>query len=568
MWGREGALCLSSWQRDSLGFVVPGESRDPNEDKHKAPTSALPHPLSLQDEDAGTTPFPDPVVKIHYGILKQKAGNMREETEQTIIPQPALPVSQPVKKQWMRYFFAENASPDAASLIDVQRRACWIGVALILQALNEVALLVLVYFPVVPFLTAWAGLISFGLIGGSLIALWMAFRPAPLKLGEGDVIGQKRPRRWQRVVVMLLLISSLAGAGEIVASTVPGFFMTPVYKNDGTSIDMNAAILLTEGRDPYVDSNILDVVRRFSILAIWTTPLHTGQFASSASYPTPDQLSRALALDLKTGNAPEFESKVSYPAFAFLSLVPFVWLKTNNALPLYLICYLLIAFIGWKKVRPEMRPWLILLSLANVSMLTSVLNGNADMLYILLILLAWLLRDRRWWSILCLGLALATKQPAWLFLPFYAILIWQHRGLKEAIGRLSMAGGIALAINLPFIVWNFHAWLAGVLAPVADPMYPSGVGVVALGLTPIFPLLPADAYTALEALAMLFCIAWYWRICKSRPEAAMLLAVLPLFFAWRSLPSYFYCAALPLFILQVVRVLPKQASLLPRVIQS
>jgi hypothetical protein len=485
---------------------------------------------------------------------------MREETEQqAVIIQPTAPVeasseSQRSRKRWMRYFFTEDASPEYALIIDLQRRACWIGVALILQALNEVALLVLVYLPIVPFLTPWSGLISFGLISGSLIALWMAFRPAPLKSGEEVVIRQKRPRRWQRVMVMLLLISSLAGAGEIVASTVLGFFMTPIYKNDGTSIDMNAAILLTEGRDPYVDSSILSVARRFSILPIWTTPLRAGQFASSASYPTPDQLSSVLAHDLKTGNAPEFESKVSYPAFSFLSLVPFVWLKTNNALPLYLICYVLIVFIGWKKVHPAMRPWLILLSLANVSMLTSVLNGNADMLYILLILLAWLLRDKRWWSLLCLGLALATKQPAWLFLPFYAILMWRHRGLKEAVGRLSMAGVIALAINLPFMLWNFHAWLAGVLAPVADPMYPSGVGLVALGLTPILPLLPSVAYTALEALAMLFCIAWYWRICKSRPEAALLLAVLPLFFAWRSLPSYFYCAALPLFVLQVARV--------------
>lgn len=491
---------------------------------------------------------------------------MREEAEQqAIIPQPLVPVAAPseprhTKNRWMRYFFLEDASLDSAPIVDLQRRACWIGVALILQALNEVTLLVLVYLPVVPFLTPWSGLISFGLISGSFVALWMAFRPAHLKSGEEGVIGQKRPRRWQRIIVMLLLISSLAGAGEIVASTVLGFFMTPIYKNDGTSIDMNAAILLTEGRDPYVDSNILNVVRRFSILPIWTTPLRTGQFANNASYPTSDQLSSVLAHDLKTGTAPEFESKVSYPAFSFLSLVPFAWLKTNNALPLYLICYVLIVFIGWKKVQPEMRPWLILLSLANVSMLTSVLNGNADMLYILLILLAWLLRDRRWWSMLCLGLALATKQPAWLFLPFYAILIWQYRGLKEAVGRLSMAGVIALAINLPFMAWNFHAWLAGVLAPIADPMFPSGVGLVALGLTPLLPLLPGVVYTALEALAMLFCIAWYWRICKSRPEAAMLLAVLPLFFAWRSLPSYFYCAALPLFILQVVRVLPKQVS--------
>ena len=33
----------------------------------------------------------------------------------------------------------------------------------------------------------------------------------------------------------------------------------------------------------------------------------------------------------------------------------------------------------------------------------------------------------------------------------------------------------------------------------------------------------------------------------------MLLAVAPLFFAWRSLPSYFACAAFPMFILLVSR---------------
>ncbi|HEY6541424.1 MAG TPA: hypothetical protein VIZ18_10820 [Ktedonobacteraceae bacterium] len=488
---------------------------------------------------------------------------MREETEQqAIIPQLIVPVDAPpeqrITPRWMRYFLADNTSPNSTSLVDLQRRACWIGVALILQALNEVTLLVLVYFPLVPLLAPWAGLISFGLIAGSLVALWMAFRPVAVKSEEEAAIGQKRPRRWQRVVLILLLISTLAGAGELVASTVMSFFMTPIYKNDGTSLDMNAAILLTEGRDPYTDSNILTVVRRFSILPIWTTPLRAGQFANSATYPTPAQLSSVLAHDLKTGSAPEFESKVSYPAFAFLSLVPFAWLKTNNALPLYLLCYALIVFVGWKKVRPEMRPWLLLLSLANVSMLTSVLNGILDIQYILFILLAWLLREERWWSILFLGLACATKQLAWYFLPFYAILIWRSSGLKEAVGRLSVAGAIALAINLPFILWNAHAWLAGVLAPVADPMYPSGAGVVALSLTPLFPLLPAAVYTALEALAMLFCIAWYWRICKSRPEAAMLLAMLPLFFAWRSLPSYFYCIALPLFILQVARVLPRK----------
>ena len=36
----------------------------------------------------------------------------------------------------------------------------------------------------------------------------------------------------------------------------------------------------------------------------------------------------------------------------------------------------------------------------------------------------------------------------------------------------------------------------------------------------------------------------------------MLLAVIPLFFAWRSLQSYFYCSAFPLFLLMAARAFP------------
>ncbi len=66
---------------------------------------------------------------------------MRDETEQqALIPQPTMPVdaSSEMRKipRWMRSFFTENASPGSASLADLQRRACWIGLALILQALN------------------------------------------------------------------------------------------------------------------------------------------------------------------------------------------------------------------------------------------------------------------------------------------------------------------------------------------------------------------------------------------------------------------------------------------------
>jgi uncharacterized membrane protein len=191
-------------------------------------------------------------------------------------------------------------------------------------------------------------------------------------------------------------------------------------------------------------------------------------------------------------------------------------------------------------------------------MLSSVDGGNVDLLYILFIVLAWLVLEQGWWSAIFLGLAAASKQPAWLLMPFYAILVYRRYGAWEALRRLGITGIIFLAFNLPFILWDPKTWLAGVLAPVSDPMFPMGVGLVGLGTTPLFSVLPSSAYSLMEAVAMLFCLGWYWRICKAFPEAAMLLAFIPLFFAWRSLPSYFYCSALPLFILQMARMLPPE----------
>ena len=61
--------------------------------------------------------------------------------------------------RWMRHFFTEDTSPDNHTIIDLQRRATWIGVAIILQALNEIPRKY--YLPVIPFMYPWAGIHSF-----------------------------------------------------------------------------------------------------------------------------------------------------------------------------------------------------------------------------------------------------------------------------------------------------------------------------------------------------------------------------------------------------------------------
>lgn len=466
--------------------------------------------------------------------------------------------------RWMRHFFTEDVTPDNRPIVDLQQRAVWIGVALLLQSMNEIK-----HDLYMPYLGVFGSLVPFALILASFFALWMAFRPRSLHTQTQSLQGH--PRRWQRVVLIMLVLLCLGGIGEL-AWGVWLSVSPPQFSNDGTSLDTNAAMLLLQGRNPYTDSNMLDLARKFPIQPNWTTPLRLGQFAGRLDYPTMPEFQSVLDTDFKSGNAVEFESKVSYPVLSFLTLVPFALFKDYNVLPFYMICYFVLVGLAWKITRPEVRPWVLLLGLANVPMWTSATGGNLDVLAILLVVLAWLKLDSRWWSAIFFGLALATKQTSWFIAPFFAILIFRQYGLKETFYRLILACGLCLLINLPFILWNPQAWLTGILAPVADPMFPLGVGIIDFSVTHLIPYLPESLYSLLEGGVMLLMFAWYWRICRACPEAALLLAVIPLFFAWRSLPSYFYCAAFPIFILLAAKLptisartvaLPLQPALMP-----
>lgn len=454
--------------------------------------------------------------------------------------------------RWMRHFFAEDVTPDNLPVIEIQRRALWIGLAFILQALNEIT-------PALyqPYIQPIGNFVPFLLILGSLITIWMGLRPMTHKQRIQTL--HRRPRTWQRLMLIAILLTTIAGGVQFGRSVIM-LFLPPQFSNDGTSLDTNAAILLAKGHNPYADSNVLTLARQYSIEPNWTTPLRRGQFANMLQYPSISEFRSVLDTDLKTGQSIEFESKVSYPALSFLTLMPFAWLNTANVLSFYLLSYLVLVFIAWKAVRPEIRPWVLLLAMANVPMWASTVGGNLDIFYTLLLVVAWLTRDRRWMSALFLGLAFASKQISWYFAPFYLIMIWRQYGLKEALQRLVVSGTICLAINLPFILWNPQAFLAGVMAPVADPMFPMGSGLINLSLINVIPFLPTTVYTVLEAIAAVICIAWYWKLAPKHPEAAMLLAVLPLYFAWRSLPSYFYCSGFPIFVLMAARLLPKKQA--------
>jgi uncharacterized membrane protein len=187
------------------------------------------------------------------------------------------------------------------------------------------------------------------------------------------------------------------------------------------------------------------------------------------------------------------------------------------------------------------------------SLAAFTVGGSSDLLYALPLVVAWMYRDRKWAGI-PLGLALAMKQIAWFFAPFWIIAVVTERGWRATARDLAIAAAIFGVTNLPFIVHDPHAWMAGIVTPVVEPMFARGAGLIFLFTNGGLPLLPMLAYSALEAIAGIICLVVAWRTRRTSPELGAILGIVPLFFAWRSLFSYFFL--LPLFALAAIARMP------------
>jgi hypothetical protein len=390
--------------------------------------------------------------------------------------------------------------------------------------------------------SAVTGALAFVTLSASL---WLLF----LALWERPPDWRWLRSRWARSLALALTLgASLVGlrqVGVMAAATI----QAPVYPNDGATLDQYAAQQVLDGHNPYVTTNIVAAINQYQQDASFTTPLREGPFATRAwtDYPSADE--RRAAFPSQAPTDPEaaigFESRLSYPALAFLPLVPLVWAGLPNGVPLTALCWLALVALLVMAAPRELRPWMGLLALADVPLLNAAGIADPDILYLLPLFVAWRWRERGSLSAVALGLALAAKQLAWFSAPFYAVLIWREQGWRAALRRLAGAGAVFAAINLPFVLNNPRAWVSGVLAPQLDPMFPLGNGLIRLSLSGIFPLAPAPVYTALEVFVMAVALLWYWRNCLRAPALGYALAVAPLFFAWRSLTTYFYFVALP-----------------------
>ncbi len=325
------------------------------------------------------------------------------------------------------------------------------------------------------------------------------------------------------------------------------------YHNDAIALNQCAATLLLDGKDPYVSLDIFSCYDRLGIGPDRTTPLRRGLFRDIAVYPSDAQLWSAWRLrhDDPAGNL-EFEWHPSYPALAFLLLVPWVVLGLD---PNHLSVILLLMASALVLLRTERtaRGLMLTTLLSSIVVIAWTIGGSSDLLFATPLLAAWLWRERRW-SALALGIACATKQLAVFAAPYYLIQVLARDGWREAARRAAIVAAVFVLANAPFVLTAPAAWFAGVTAPLREPMFPRGAGLVFLSTGGVLPLLPPAAYALGEGVVTLALLLVAWRTRRTSPEVGLVLAYVPLFFAWRSLFSYFFL--LPLFAAAAIARMP------------
>jgi hypothetical protein len=90
--------------------------------------------------------------------------------------------------------------------------------------------------------------------------------------------------------------------------------------------------------------------------------------------------------------------------------------------------------------------------------------------------------------------------------------------------------------------------------------FPLGVGIITLVTSGLINLQSSLFFTIIEGLVFIGLIIWYYRNCSAYPHVGPLLAVVPLFFAWRSIWPYFFYFDIIIIAAIIINEYAKQAN--------
>jgi hypothetical protein len=326
--------------------------------------------------------------------------------------------------------------------------------------------------------------------------------------------------------------------------------------NDGTALNQQATENLLAGKNPYANANIVETFIKFNGHYDRLTPLRVGEMANVFPYPSHEQMKELWekAVENPIQPPPELESQVCYPAGAFILPAPFLAAGLKDIRIIYFI--LAIGGLGYAIWRiPGKRRWIFIgLIFISLEIWNTLACGETGAIIFPFLLIAWLTIGRNnWISAIFMGIAVATKQTAWFFLPFYLIFLWRITGIKNAGFSLGVIALIFVAFNGYYIAADPGLWLKSVTSPMTDQLFPLGVGIISPVTSGLLDIRSSLPFSIMEMAVFTGGIIWYAFQCKKYPDAGPLLAILPMFFAWRSLWTYFFYVTIIIFAMMLVR---------------
>ena len=329
---------------------------------------------------------------------------------------------------------------------------------------------------------------------------------------------------WALVVVAVFAILTIAPARRTVrdalatGTALGAYLLSGIaliagkpYHVDSVAVVHRATEVFLAGGDPYRDVNITQALERFG-------------------------LDPRLATHLIDGSAVQ---TFNYPALSFLVPAPFLAAGLQDIRYIYLAEIIVFVLLLIRLARVPWRPLVAAAVVGNGIISRQNVLAGVDPLWAILVAFAFLFIARRWWSPICMGLAVAARQPAWFFAPFYVLVVWRRSGRREAIRAAGVGAAAAILPNLPFFLASPGDFLSGVSAPMIEPLEPYGVGLIRFAMDGYMPFLPRLIYAVLTlaSLAVLLFVLWRWS--RRFPNGALVFPSLVLWFAWRSLQNYF-----------------------------
>ncbi|MGH2344936.1 MAG: hypothetical protein ACRDG4_06890, partial [Chloroflexota bacterium] len=289
------------------------------------------------------------------------------------------------------------------------------------------------------------------LVTGSLVVLLVSLYVA---LSRGD--RRLLPARRRRFTLGLLIF--LAGNTIIqLIGIMPHLADKNRYGVDAAAATDCATQQFLRGRNPYANVHMLTCLWDHGLQFNQTTPKRAGKFKPFSTFPTAHQTESGVGtahfeyllwntyrVDLKREQknanyvAPEFEDRFNYPGGAILIGVAAWIFGARDLVGVFLCCAILASYLIYRQASPRTRVVTGLLLLGDAPLLLDSAVGATDVLYATLLVVYWQLRDRPLVGGLVLGLAAATRQQVWFFLPFLLYLAWRNYGWRDVVQRGSL----------------------------------------------------------------------------------------------------------------------------------